>query len=129
MEQRRASILVVEDNETNLMIFRDILTAAGHEVLEAMNAEEAFGVLRSKVPDLILMDIQLPGIDGIEIVRKLKADSSTSAIPIVALTAHAMSAHREKALEAGCCGYITKPIRSREFREQVRGFLERPGGG
>jgi CheY-like chemotaxis protein len=126
--ERRACILVVEDNETNLMIFRDILTAAGHEVLEAVNADEAFAALRSKVPDLILMDIQLPGLDGIEIVRKLKEDPGTSCVPVVALTAHAMSAHREKAMEAGCCGYITKPIRSREFREQIQGFLDRPGG-
>ncbi len=120
---RRPRILVVEDNATNLMIFRDILTAAGNDVLEAVNAEEAFAIAREKSPDLILLDIQLPGMDGIDAVRGLKGDAATSSIPIVALTAHAMSGHRESALEAGCCGYITKPIRSRDFREQIQGFL------
>jgi len=123
-----AQILIVEDNETNLMIFRDILSAAGHQVLSAISAEEAFSLARSHTPDLILMDIQLPGMSGLEAVRHLKKDPSTASIPIVALTAHAMTAHRERALEAGCSGFITKPIRSREFREQVRSFLL-PGGG
>ncbi len=126
MEQP-ARILVVEDNETNLMIFRDILTAAGYEVVEATNAEEAFAVTRSKLPDLILMDIQLPGMNGLDVVRSLKEDPKTSSIPIVALTAHAMSAHKEQAIKAGCSGYITKPIRSREFREQVKSFLSKGG--
>lgn len=121
-----AQILIVEDNETNLMIFRDILSAAGHHILSAGSAEEAFSLARSHTPDLILMDIQLPGMSGLEAVLHLKKDSSTASIPIVALTAHAMAGHRERALEAGCSGFITKPIRSREFREQVQSFLH-PG--
>jgi CheY-like chemotaxis protein len=120
---RPARLLVVEDNETNMMIFRDILNAAGYAVLEAASAEDAFAMARSQVPDLILMDIQLPGMDGLEAVRTLRKDPATSSIPIVALTAHAMSGHREQALQAGCSGYITKPIRSREFREQVASYL------
>jgi CheY-like chemotaxis protein len=127
--ERRPRILVVEDNETNLMIFRDILTAAGHEVLEAASAEDAFAIAREKLPDLILMDIQLPGMDGLDAVRGLKGDEATSSIPIVALTAHAMSPHRDRAMEAGCCGYITKPIRTKEFREKVKVFLEKKVDG
>ena len=117
-------ILVVEDNETNMMIFRDILVAAGHEVLEASNAEDGIALARDRLPDLILMDVQLPGTDGLEAVRRLKQDPATSGIPVVALTAHAMQPHRDRAAQAGCAGYITKPIRSREFREQVKSFLE-----
>lgn len=120
-------LLIVEDNEMNRMIFRDILTAAGYEILEAATAEDAFSVARSEPLDLILMDIQLPGMDGLEAVRILKDDPATRSIPVVALTAHAMAAHRERALEAGCSGYISKPIRSREFRDQVRSYLDQEG--
>jgi len=120
---KAARLLIVEDNETNLMIFQDLLTAAGHQVLAARNAEDSLAIARREAPDLILMDIQLPGMDGLAAVRCLKEDPTTRAIPVVALTAHAMAGHRERALEAGCSGYITKPIRSREFREQVQSFL------
>ena len=115
---------MVEDNETNMMIFRDILTAAGHTVLAATSAEEAFTLARSGPLDLVLMDIQLPGMDGLEAVRRLKSDPATANVPVIALTAHAMPTHREQALKAGCQGYITKPIRSREFRGQVAEFLQ-----
>ena len=120
-----ARILVVEDNEVNLMVFTDILTAAGYRVLVARTAEESFAVAGGESPDLILMDIQLPGMDGLEAARTLKANPATSAIPIVALTAHAMPSHRERALEVGCSGFITKPIRSRQFREAVQSYLKR----
>jgi|SRR6185503_3001253 len=119
-----ARILVVEDNEVNLMVFTDILSAAGYQVLAAKTAEECFAVAAKESPDLILMDIQLPGMDGLEAVKALKANPTTSAIPVVALTAHAMPSHRERAIEAGCSGFITKPIRSRNFREEVQGHLE-----
>ena len=123
-----ARILVVEDNEVNLMVFTDILSAAGYRVLAARTAEESFALAAAESPQLILMDIQLPGMDGLEAVKSLKANPATSAIPIVALTAHAMPSHRERALEAGCAGFIPKPIRSRNFREEVQGYLEgRPG--
>ncbi len=117
-------ILVIEDNETNLMIFTDILTAAGHEVLGATTAEEGLQLAKEKLPHLVLMDIQLPGIDGLEAVRCFRGDPAIRSIPIVALTAHAMAGHRERAMQTGCTGYITKPIRSREFRQQVQKFLE-----
>ena len=119
----QARLLIVEDNETNRMVFRDILTAAGHQVLETASAEEAIARALAEPPDLILMDIQLPGIDGLEAVRRLKAQPATRSIPIIAVTAHAMPGHREQALSAGCAGYITKPIRSRDFREQVLAHL------
>ena len=119
-----ARILVVEDNEVNLMVFTDILVAAGYRVLAARTAEECFAIAKTESPDLILMDIQLPGMDGLEAVKALKANPSTQGIPIVALTAHAMTTHRERALEAGCSGYITKPIRSRNFREEVQSYLK-----
>ena len=125
----QARVLVVEDNETNMMIFRDILTAAGHTVLEATRASDVFRLTVEEHPDLILMDIQLPGMDGFEIVERLKKDPALRSIPIVALTAHAMAAHRQKAMEAGCSGYITKPIRSKEFREQVNSFLAKESDG
>src|SRR5262245_17636311 len=96
-----ARILVVEDNEVNLMVFTDILSAAGYRVFAAKSAEECFTLAGKESPDLILMDIQLPGMDGLEAVKALKANPSTGGIPIVALTAHAMSSHRERALEAG----------------------------
>lgn len=118
-----STLLVVEDNETNLMIFSDILSAQGHHVLTARTGEESLTVARLKKPDLILMDLQLPGMNGLEVVRNLKNDPATRSIPVLALTAHAMSYHRDKAIESGCCGYITKPIRSREFRQTIESFL------
>jgi CheY-like chemotaxis protein len=121
--ERQAQVLIVEDNMTNMMIFRDILVAAGHQVLEATNADETFELVRLHIPDLILLDIQLPGLDGFEVVRRLKKDPATRGIPVVALTAHAMPTHQERAMEAGCTGYITKPIRSRDFRETVNSLL------
>ena len=125
----QARVLVVEDNETNMMIFRDILTAAGYTVLEATRANDVFRLTVEERPDLILMDIQLPGMDGFEIVERLKKDPALRSIPIVALTAHAMATHRQKAMEAGCSGYITKPIRAKEFREQVHSFLAKESEG
>ncbi len=116
-------ILVIEDNETNLMIFTDILTAAGHEVLGAATAEDGLQLARNRQPHLVLMDIQLPGIDGLEAVRCFRRDPAIQSIPIVALTAHAMAGDRDRAMEIGCAGYITKPIRSREFREQIQTYL------
>jgi len=122
-----AQILVVEDNETNLMIFRDILAASGHQVLEATTAEEAFKIVSRETPDLILMDIQLPGMNGLDAVRKLRKNPTIAPVPIIALTAHAMTIHREQAISAGCDGYITKPIRAREFRETVSSYLTTGG--
>lgn len=116
-------ILVVEDNEANQLLARAVLEMEGYRVEIAGSAPEAVEVLRSSVPDLILMDIQLPGQDGLSLTRQLKTDPATRAIPVVALTAHAMTGDRELAIKAGCAGYISKPIETRTFGLQVRQFL------
>ncbi len=116
-------ILVVEDNETNQMLVRAVLEMDGYRVALAGSADEAWEELRQDAPGLILMDVQLPGQDGLSLTRELKADPITAGIPVVALTAHAMNGDREQALEAGCAGYIAKPIDTRTFAGQVRQFL------
>ncbi len=119
----KSLILVVEDNEANQMLVRAVLELEGYRVELADSASEALERLREYPPDLILMDVQLPGEDGLSLTRRLKADPMTSAIPIVALTAHAMTGDREMALSAGCAGYISKPIDTRTFGLQVTQFL------
>ena len=119
-----AKILVVDDNPTNLKLVSDVLAFEGHEILKAVDAEEAQLVLAGILPDLILMDIALPGMDGLTLTRKLKADERTCHIRIVALTASAMKGDEQKALGAGCDGYIAKPIDTRKFPAQVATFLE-----
>jgi CheY-like chemotaxis protein len=105
-----ASILIVDDNATNLKLARVLLTHAGYHVQTASNAEEAMSVLDAFEPALILMDIQLPGMDGLELTRRLKRDPKRRQIVILALSAYAMKGDEEKALAAGCDGYVTKPI-------------------
>jgi CheY-like chemotaxis protein len=104
------SILIVDDNPQNLKLARVILTVEGYDVRTASDAEEALSVLATFVPRLILMDLQLPGMDGLELTRQLKADPECRGIRIIALTAYAMKGDEEKALAAGCDGYVTKPI-------------------
>jgi two-component system, cell cycle response regulator DivK len=116
-------ILVVEDNEANQLLARAVLERGGFEVDVAGSPAEALVSLRARVPDLILMDIQLPGQDGLSLTRQLKANPATSAIPVVALTAHAMRGDREDSYKAGCIGYIAKPIDTRTIADQVREFL------
>jgi CheY-like chemotaxis protein len=116
-------ILVVDDNPTNLKLAADVLECAGHNVLKAEDAEKAQEVIRRSPPDLILMDIALPGIDGLALTRKLKAEAATRDICVVALTAFAMKGDDQKAREAGCDGYITKPIDTRALPDQVAEFL------
>jgi len=123
MTEPRRNILVVEDNEANQMLARAVLELEGYAVEVAGSAAEAFDVLGGRRPDLILMDVQLPGEDGLSATRRLKADPATSPIPVVALTAHAMTGDRDLALNAGCAGYIAKPIDTRTFGAQVREFL------
>jgi CheY-like chemotaxis protein len=106
-------ILIVDDNESNLRLMQAILDAEGYPVKSAIDAEEALAMLESWQPDLILMDIQMPGIDGLELTRRLKRDPRYRRIVVVALTAYAMKGDEEKALAAGCDGYITKPIDTR----------------
>jgi signal transduction histidine kinase/CheY-like chemotaxis protein len=121
--QRRDLILVVEDNPANMKLISELLRARGFTILEAANAEEALTRVRRIKPHLILMDLQLPGMDGLACARELKKDPRTSDIPTVALTAHAMKGDEERAREAGCVGYITKPINTAEFARQIEGFL------
>jgi two-component system cell cycle response regulator DivK len=119
-------ILVVEDNEKNRKLVRDLLTVKGFTVLETDTGEEALLLARARLPALVLMDIQLPGIDGIETLRRLRADPATATIPIVAVTASAMMHDRQKILAAGFDGYQAKPISLRPFLELVREVLDRP---
>jgi two-component system cell cycle response regulator DivK len=105
-----AQILVVEDNEKNMKLFRDVLQATGYDTLEAVTAEAAIELASSHAPGLILMDVQLPGMNGTEALACLRADERTAAIPVLALTAQAMHGDRERFLEAGFDGYLSKPV-------------------
>ena len=118
-------ILVVEDNEKNRKLVRDVLVVKGYRLLATETGEEGLRVAREQHPALILMDILLPGIDGIETLRRLRADPATAAIPVVAVTASAMTQDRQKILAAGFDGYQAKPISVRPFLELVREILDR----
>jgi CheY-like chemotaxis protein len=118
-------VLVVDDNPTNLKLACDILQTAGYEVMRAVNADEALAIVRIARLDVILMDIELPGMDGLSLTRMLKADEATRSIPIIALTAFAMKGDEARALQAGCNGYITKPIDTRKFPVQIAGMLQK----
>jgi CheY-like chemotaxis protein len=120
-----ARILIVEDNPVNLKLASALLELEGYAVERAVDAERAQEILRGELPDLILMDIALPGMDGLSLTRKLKADERLKHIPVVALTAFAMKGDEEKALAAGCAAYITKPIDTRELALQVARVLGR----
>jgi two-component system, cell cycle response regulator DivK len=122
-------ILIVEDNEKNLKLARDVLQFSGFQTLEAESGEAAVDIARQHRPDLILMDIELPGIDGITALQQLRASAETAGIPIVALTASAMSADRDRFVGAGFDGYISKPINIKEFPGQVRAHFERARRG
>lgn len=114
-----ARILVIEDSPTNMMLSVDLLEHAGHTVLQADRAGAGLEIAARELPDLILMDIQLPDMDGMSATRILKTAADTKNIPVIALTASAMKGDRERILEAGCDGYIEKPIRYKTFLEQV----------
>jgi two-component system cell cycle response regulator DivK len=115
-------VLVVEDNEKNMKLFRDLLQAKGYETLEAGTGEDAVDLATERIPDLVLMDVQLPGIDGVEALRRLRADESTAGLRVVALTAQAMAGDRERFLEAGFDGYISKPVNVPEFLQAVEQY-------
>jgi CheY-like chemotaxis protein len=121
-------ILIVDDNPTNLKLARVVLAAEGYEVRVAVDAEEALMVLDGFHPRLILMDLQLPGMDGLTLTRRLKEDPATSDVVILALTAYAMKGDEEKARQAGCDGYITKPIDTRTLPAVIAGVLAGRGG-
>ena len=113
-------ILVVEDNEKNMKLFRDVLGATGYRTLEATTGGEAVELATEQAPDLVLMDIQMPGIDGVEALRRLRADERTAAIPVLAVTAQAMQGDRERFLAEGFDGYLSKPVNVRELIGTVR---------
>lgn len=116
-------ILIVEDNAGSLMLATVMLETEGFEVVGAGSAEEARNVLTTRTPDLILMDIQLPGMDGLEFTRELKSDPDTAAIPVIALTAQAMPLSERAARAAGCEGFIAKPWTPEAFSREIRAFL------
>lgn len=117
------TILIVEDNELNMKLFNDLLQAHGYNTVQTMDGRDALSLARDHRPDLILMDIQLPEISGLEITRMLKADSDLKGIPVVAVTAFAMKGDEEKIREGGCEGYIAKPISIPTFLDTVSRFL------
>jgi two-component system, cell cycle response regulator DivK len=120
------TILLVEDNLANMKLSTFLLESAAHTVLPAVNAEIGLGLAREHQPDLILMDIQLPGMDGLEATALLKADEATRDIPVIALTALAMKGDEERIRAAGCDAYIAKPLDYKEFLATVKGWLENP---
>ena len=112
-------VLIVEDNEKNMKLFRDVLVATGYSTLEATTGEDAVALAVSHTPALVLMDVQLPGIDGVEALVRLRRDERTQAIPILALTAQAMHGDRERFLEAGFADYLSKPVEIAELLRAV----------
>ncbi|MEE8393982.1 MAG: response regulator [Rhodospirillales bacterium] len=117
------TILIVEDNELNMKLFNDLLQAHGYATVQTMDGREAMDLARQHHPDLILMDIQLPGVSGLEITKMLKEDSDLKDIPVVAVTAFAMKGDEEKIREGGCSDYIAKPISVPNFLETIAKFL------
>ena len=121
-------ILIVEDNPANMELATDLLELAGYEIHQAWNAETGLQLARTEVPDLILMDVGLPGMDGLQAAEMLQNDAATCGIGIVVVTAHAMRGDQEKALALGCVGYITKPINTRTFTKSISAFLAKVKG-
>jgi two-component system cell cycle response regulator DivK len=119
----KTKILVIEDNEQNLYLVTFILEKHGYEVIQARNGEEGIEIAKKKSPDLILLDIQLPVMDGYTVARELKMNMIKKDVPIIAITSYAMTGDREKALEAGCTGYITKPINPDTFISSIEQYL------
>ena len=124
MSERK--ILVVEDNDMNMQLVEFLLEEGGYSIVKATSGEEALAITRNgsdSTPDLILMDIHLPGMDGLSVVRAMKEDARTARIPILALTAHAMRGDKDRFLEAGCDGYISKPIDVKSFVASIEQYL------
>jgi CheY-like chemotaxis protein len=123
MSDTKKRVLLVEDNEDNLVVYRTILEHVGFQVIEARDGEEGVARAKSENPDIILMDISIPKMDGWEATERLKADKQTAAIPIIALTAHALEEDRLKAMRAGCDGYLAKPVEPRRVVQEVEKFI------
>lgn len=120
-------ILVIEDQEDNRRIVRDLLTSKGYKVIEAVNGPDGVNAAESHRPDLILMDIQLPGMDGYEVTRRIKANPETRKIPIIVVTSYALSGDDLKAFEAGCDAYMAKPFSPRKLLAKIREYLPEDG--
>jgi len=124
-------VLVVEDNDMNMQLVEYLLEEGGYEIVKASSGEEALAITRDsdpKAPDLILMDIHLPGMDGLSVVREIKSDARMRGVPILALTAHAMRGDKDRFLEAGCDGYISKPIDVKTFLSSIEQYIRRDKG-
>jgi two-component system cell cycle response regulator DivK len=118
------TVLIVEDNPNNRMIMRDMMEVQGHRTLEAVDGPAGLDMAVRHRPDLILMDVQLPGMDGYEVTRRLKAQEETKGIPIIAVTSFAMKGEEDRAREAGCDAYLSKPIDIHKLVETVKSFLD-----
>jgi two-component system, cell cycle response regulator DivK len=119
------TILYVEDNPLNMRLVRKILKSLGYHMLEAMDGETGLQLAKKQKPDLILMDVNLPDVDGLEVTQQIKADDALKHIPIIALTANAMHGDRERCLVAGCDGYLAKPVARREIQDTLQHFLDK----
>ncbi len=119
----KKTILVIEDNEDNRRIMRDLLTSGGYEVIEAVTGEEGVTAAEAYRPDLILMDVQLPGMDGYEATERIKANHSLQKVPIIMVTSYALSGDDVKAFEAGCDDYVSKPFSPRKLLAKIREYL------
>lgn len=123
MANERKRVLCVEDNTVNMLLVSRIVEAEGHELIKAEDGHVALDILDGTVPDIILLDINLPGIDGLELARRFKADARLATVPLVATTAQVLVGDRERCLEAGCDDYLPKPLDIRKLREVIRYYL------
>ncbi len=118
------NVMVVEDNEKNRKLVRVVLKSKGYNVIEATTGEEALNILKNQKPNIILMDIQLPGIDGLTLIKQIKADAATKEIPIIAVTAYAMKGDEQKILDTGCEAYMSKPINTQELPLTIEKYIK-----
>ncbi len=123
MAEERKRVLCVEDNSVNMLLVSRIVEAEGHELIKAEDGPTALSILNGTIPDIILLDINLPGIDGFELARRFKADERLASVPLVATTAQVLVGDRERCLEAGCDDYLPKPLDIRKLREIIRSYL------
>ena len=124
MAEERKQVLCVEDNTVNMLLVSRIVEAEGHELIKAEDGHVALDILDNTVPDIILLDINLPGMDGLELARRFKADTRLAPIPLIATTAQVLVGDRERCLEAGCDDYLPKPLDIRKLREVLRHYLD-----
>ena len=124
MAEERKKVLCVEDNNVNMLLVSRIVEAEGHELIKAEDGYTALDILNGTIPDIILLDINLPGIDGLELARRFKSDDRLAPVPLIATTAQVLVGDRERCLEAGCDDYLPKPLDIRKLREVIRRYLK-----